>query len=256
MNRLEGRIALVTGASRGIGRAIALRLAAEGADIAVNFKTDQHRAEAVAAEIREAGTRAVVFPGDIRSDQGVKDMVQRVEHFFGRIDILVNNAGIEHEEPIEATTEEHWDDTFAVNVKGVFFCSRAVARGMEARGLEAEGPGGGGAIVNIASRFGFLGDPGSIAYSSSKAAVINLTKAMAKRYAPTIRVNCVAPAYTPTDMMAHASGDYLARTQESTPLGRFTTPEDTANAVAFLASEDAAFTTGQTILVDGGYTLK
>ena len=113
MNRLEGQIALVTGASRGIGRAIALRLAAEGADLAVNFKTDQHRAEAVAAEIREAGRRAVVFPGDVRNDRSVRDMVQRVEHFYGRIDVLVNNAGVEYEEPIEATSEEHWDDTFA-----------------------------------------------------------------------------------------------------------------------------------------------
>jgi 3-oxoacyl-[acyl-carrier protein] reductase len=247
-DRLKGKIALVTGASRGIGRAIALRLAQEGADIAINFKTDQHRAEAVAQEIRAVGPRALVFQADVRGDKAVRWMVERVEQFFGRIDILVNNAGIEHEEPIEATTEEHWDETFAVNVKGLFFVSRAVARLMES--------GGGGAIVNIASRFGFLGDPGSLAYSSSKAAVINITKALAKRYAPKIRVNCVAPAYTPTDMMAHVSPEYLARTQQSTPLQRFTKPEDTAAAVAFLASGDASFTTGQTILVDGGYTLK
>jgi 3-oxoacyl-[acyl-carrier protein] reductase len=251
--RLEGRIALVTGASRGIGRAIALRLAAEGADLAIHFKTDQHRAEAVAQEVRALGRRAVAFPADVRDERAVGWMVQRVEQFFGRIDVLVNNAGVEFEEPIEATTEEHWDDTFAVNVKGLFFCSRAVAGVMEA----AAQPGGrSGAIVNIASRFAFLGDPGSLAYSSSKAAVINITKGMAKRYAPAIRVNCVAPAYTPTDMMAHVTPEYLARTQENTPLRRFTRPEDTAAAVAFLASDDASFTTGQTILVDGGYTLK
>ncbi len=248
MNRLEGRIALVTGASRGIGRAIALRLAEEGADIGINFLTDQHHAEAVAQEVRDRGRRAVPFQADVREDRAVREMVQRVEHFFGRIDVLVNNAGIEHEEPIEATTGEHWDETFAVNVKGLFFCSRAVGGRMEA--------GSGGAIVNIASRFGFLGDPNSIAYGASKAAVVNLTKALAKRYAPGVRVNCVAPAYTPTDMMAHVSEAYMAGTQEATPLKRFATPEDTAAAVAFLASGDAAFTTGQTILVDGGYTLK
>jgi 3-oxoacyl-[acyl-carrier protein] reductase len=253
MNRLQDRIALVTGASRGIGRSIALRLAEEGADIAVNFKTDQHRAEAVAQEVRALGRRAVVFPADVRSERAVNGMVQRVEQFFGRIDVLVNNAGIEYEEPIEATSEAHWDDTFAVNVKGLFFVSRAVAGVMASGGASGAR---GGAIVNIASRFGFLGDPGSIAYSSSKAAVINITKAMAKRYAPSIRVNCVAPAYTPTDMMAHVSEEYLQRTAEATWLKRYTQPEDTAAAVAFLASGDSSFTTGQTLLVDGGYTLK
>jgi 3-oxoacyl-[acyl-carrier protein] reductase len=247
-DRLQGRVALVTGASRGIGRAIALRLAKEGADIAVCFKSDQHRAEAAAQEIRALGPRAVVFQADVRSDEQVRWMVQRVEQFFGRIHVLVNNAGVEYEEPIEVTGEEHWDDTFAVNVKGLFFVTRAAARLMEAAG--------GGAVVNIASRFAFLGDPNSLAYSSSKAAVVNITKALAKRYAPKIRVNCVAPAYTPTDMMAHVTPEYMARTQQNTPLQRFTTPEDTAAAVAFLASDDSAFTTGQTLLVDGGYTLK
>ena len=248
MIRLKGKIALVTGASRGIGRAIALRLAKEGADIAINFLTDQHRAEAVCQEVRAIGPRAVALQADVRREQSVLDMIQRVVHSYGRIDVLVNNAGVEYEEPIEATSEEHWDDTFAVNVKGLFFTSRAAARIMAG--------GKGGAIVNIASRFGFLGDPHSLAYSASKAAVINITKAMAKRYGPAIRVNCVAPAYTPTDMMAHVTEQYQRATQSGTPLNRFATPEDTAAAVAFLASDDAAFTTGQTILVDGGYSLK
>ena len=115
---------------------------------------------------------------------------------------------------------------------------------------------GGGVIINIASRFGFIGDPSSLPYGASKAAVINITKALAKQYAPTVRVNAVAPAYTPTGMMAHVSEDYIARFNAATPMARITRPEDTAAAVAFLASDDASFTTGATLLVDGGYTLK
>ena len=252
MQRYADKTVFITGASRGIGRAIALRLAAEGAAVGINYLSNQDAARAVAAEVRALGTRAEIFQGDVRDDASVRAMVAAAERAFGTLDVWVNNAGIEIEEPIAAITDEHWERTFAVNVKGVFFCARAAAEHMLAR-KSKEAPG---VIINISSRFGYLGDPTSLPYSASKAAVNNLTKALAKQYAPAIRVNGVAPAYTETDMMAHVTPEYIARFHDSTPLKRTARPEDTANAVAFLASAEAAFTTGQTLLVDGGYVLK
>ncbi|MDH4246481.1 MAG: glucose 1-dehydrogenase [Deltaproteobacteria bacterium] len=252
MERFTGKSAFITGSSRGIGRAIALRLAREGATVGINYREHREAAEAVAEEIRAQGQRAEVFQGDVRNEASVRAMVEAAVKTFGTLDVWVNNAGVEYEEPVEDIMELHWDETFAVNVKGLFFCSRAVAEHM-LRMKTAEHPG---VIVNIASRFGFLGDPNSLAYGASKAAVINLTKALAKKYAPVIRVNGVAPAFTPTDMMAHVSGDYVAAFRANTPLQRPTRVEDTAAAVAFLASGDASYTTGATLPVDGGYTLK
>jgi 3-oxoacyl-[acyl-carrier protein] reductase len=248
MNRFEGKTALITGSSRGIGRAIALRLAEEGANIAINFRKERGRAEQVAMEIEAKGCRAEIYQADVRDDAAVRAMAGHAVSSFGQIDVWVNNAGVEYEEPIEDISEAHWEETFAINVKGLFYCCRAIAPHMEAREQ--------GIIINIASRFGFLGDPNSLPYGASKAAVINITKALAKRYAPYIRVNCVAPAYTETDMMAHVTPEYIARFHKSTPLQRVARPEDTAAAVAFLASEDSSFTTGEIFHVDGGYTLK
>ncbi|MEE8394573.1 MAG: glucose 1-dehydrogenase [bacterium] len=256
--RLAGRVALVTGSSRGIGRAIALRLAAEGAQLALHCREKRERAEGVAAEIRALGGRAEVFAGDVRREAEVGAMLAAALEVFPAIDIWVNNAGVEFEEPLAEIRESSWEQTFAVNVKGLFFCCRAAGAHMLARTGEQAGtaPVETGVIVNIASRFGLLGDPASLPYGASKAAVINITKALAKHYAPWVRVNCVAPAYTETDMMAHVDEEYRARFHAATPLGRVALPEDTAAAVAFLASPDAAFTTGATLPVDGGYTLK
>jgi 3-oxoacyl-[acyl-carrier protein] reductase len=248
MNRFEGKNVLITGASRGIGRAIALRLAEEGANVGINYLRERGRAEQVALEIQAKGCRAELFQADVRDDAAVRAMAGHAVSAFGTVDVWVNNAGVEYEEPIESISEEHWDQTFAVNVKGMFFCCRAIAPHMEAQEH--------GVIVNIASRFGLLGDPNSLPYGASKSAVINLTKALAKRYAPHIRVNCVAPAYTETDMMAHVTPEYIARFHSSTPLQRAARPEDTAAAVAYVASDDASFTTGAILQVDGGYTLK
>jgi 3-oxoacyl-[acyl-carrier protein] reductase len=248
MDRFAGKVALITGGSRGIGRAIALRLAEEGAAIAINYRRERRQADEVLLELKAKGVKAHVFQADVRDDAAVRAMVGHAVQALGAIDVLINNAGVEFEEPAEAIQEAHWDETFDVNVKGLFFCARAVAPHMLAREQ--------GVMINIASRFGLLGDPHSLPYGASKAAVINLTKALAKLYAPHIRVNCVAPAFTETDMMAHVTEEYTARFRQHTPLGRPARPEDTAAAVAFLASEDAAYSTGVTLLVDGGYTLK
>ena len=248
MDRFAGKTAFVTGASRGIGRAIALRLAAEGADVAVHYRERRGEAIAVAEEIQRLGRGAEAVPGDVRKEEDARMMVESARKALGVITVWINNAGVEYEEPLADISLDHWDETFAVNVKGVFLCSRAAGDHMLAHG--------GGVIVNIASRFGFLGDPTSLPYGASKAAVVNMTKALAKHYAPRIRVNGVAPAYTPTELMAHASEDYIARFNAATPMARVTTPEDTAAAVAFLASDEASFTTGATLLVDGGYSLK
>jgi len=252
MHRFSGKTAFITGASRGIGRAIALRLSAEGARVGINYRGNEAAARAVAEEVRAAGGRADVFPGDVREEASVAAMLAAAERAWGTIDVWVNNAGIEIEEPLDAISVAHWDETFAVNVRGVFLCARAAAAHMLPRKSQADP----GAIVNVSSRFSFLGDPGSLPYGASKAAVNNLTKALAKLWAPAIRVNGVAPAYTETDLMAHVTPEYTARFFANTPLKRTARPEDTANAVAFLASSDAAFTTGQTLLVDGGYVLK
>jgi 3-oxoacyl-[acyl-carrier protein] reductase len=252
MHRFANKTCFVTGASRGIGRAIALRLGAEGARVGIGYRADEGAAREVAEQVRAAGGQAEVFAGDVRDEASVAAMMAAAERAFGTLDVWVNNAGIEIEEPLDAISVAHWDETFAVNVRGVFLCARAAAAHMLPRHSQ-ERPG---VLINIASRFGFLGDPGSLPYGASKAAVINLTKALAKLWAPVLRVNGVAPAYTETAMMAHVTPEYRARFFAATPLQRVARPEDTAAAVAFLASDDAAFTTGQTLLVDGGYALK
>jgi len=242
---LDGKVAIVTGAGRGIGRAIALALAREGADVVVN-DVDSRSAEATANEVRAMGRRALSIVADVSNGEEVIKMVETAIKAFGKIDILVNNAGIFSSIPLEDITEENWDKMMKINLKSVFLCSQAVMKPMKRQRS--------GKIVNIASMAGKVG--GIVAgadYAASKAGVMCLTKSLAKQLAPYgINVNAVAPAWIETDMMK----DWPRETKESIlkqiPLGRFGKPEEVAEAVVFLVSDGAGFITGATIDINGG----
>jgi 3-oxoacyl-[acyl-carrier protein] reductase len=244
--RLVGRVALVTGASREIGSAIALRLASEGAAVAVAVGNDRDRGERLADSIVTAGGRAIALSGDVTVLSSVEAMVEQTITAFGRLDILVNNAGAFGRAPLDQLRAEEWDRVFAVNCKGTFLCSVAAARRMSAQRS--------GAIVNIAGASAHRSFPGGGAYGPSKAAVANLTEQMAIELADRgIRVNGVSPG----PIRGEASNwrqtePALVRQVDRIPLKRVGTPADVAAAVAYLASEDAAYVTGQMLIVDGG----
>lgn len=242
--KLTGHTALVTGASHGIGRAIALAFAAEGADVAVNYGEDSAAAAAVVTEIEALGRRAIAIQADVSDPDAVQRMVQVVERDLGPVDRLVNNAGIVMRAKLFDLSPEMWDRVMDVNAKGVFLVSQAVARGMVRRG--------GGVIVNIASMRGVEGSESSMHYAASKAAVIALTKCFAKELAPLIRVNAIAPGYVATRIQEELSPEKRHAIEQATPLKRFGRPEDIARTAVYFASEDSAYVTGQTLLVDGG----
>ena len=243
--RLDGKVAIITGAGRGIGRAIALALARDGADVVVN-DVDLQSAEATADKVRAMGRRALPIKADVSVEEEVIKMVKTALKAFGKIDILVNNAAIFSSISLEDITEEKWDKTMKINLKSVFLCSQAVMKFMKRQRS--------GKIVNIASLAGKVG--GIVAgadYAASKAGVICLTKSLAKQLASySINVNAVAPAWIETDMMK----DWPRETKEAVlrqiPLGRFGKPEEVAEAVVFLASDGAGFITGATIDINGG----
>lgn len=238
---MGGNVALVTGASRGIGAAIARVLAREGWTVAVHYQTGRAEAEALAAELGGCAVCADV------SDSGqVAAMEEAVRRELGPISLLINNAGIAQQKLFTDLTDADWDRMFAVDVRGVFLCCRAVLPEMIRRKQ--------GNIVNISSVWGVVGASCEVHYSAAKAAVIGLTKALAKEVAPSgIRVNCVAPGVIATGMNAAFSAETMDALQEETPLGRIGRPEDVAEAVAWLASERASFITGQILGVDGGF---
>lgn len=242
--KLTGHTALVTGASHGIGRAIALAFAAEGADVAVNYGADSAAAAAVVTEIEALGRRAIAVQADVSDPDAVQRMVQVVERDLGPIDRLVNNAGIVMRAKLFDLSPEMWDRVMDVNAKGVFLVSQEVARGMVRRG--------GGVIVNIASMRGVEGSESSMHYAASKAAVIALTKCFAKELAPLIRVNAIAPGYVATRIQEELSPEKRHAIEQATPLKRFGRPEDIARTAVYFAAEDSAYVTGQTLLVDGG----
>lgn len=246
--KLEGKKALVTGASRGIGRAIALALAAEGADIAVNYAGNQAAAEAVAAEIEAVGRKAIIIQADISSNEAATAMVEQVAKEFGRVDILVNNAGITRDGLLMRMKEADWDAVLTTNLKGVFNCTKAAIKYMMKQKA--------GHIVNISSVVGVNGNAGQANYAAAKAGVIGFTKATAKELAARgITVNAVAPGFIQTDMTAVLNEKQVEAMQATIPLKRLGEPEDIAKAVVFLASDDANYITGQTLNVDGGMVM-
>jgi 3-oxoacyl-[acyl-carrier protein] reductase len=247
--RVEGKVALVTGASRGFGRAIAIRLAREGAAVAVNYRQDSAAAEAVLREIEGAGGRAMAVQADVSVKAEVDRLVGQVVGRFGRVEILVNNAGIASRAPLEELEEAEWDRTLAVNLKSAYLCSRAVLAGMKAQG--------GGRIVNLSSGFGRFGRPGAgLAYAAAKAGIIGFTRTMAKNYGQYgIAVNCVAPGPILTDMAKGLGPEAVQAMLAGIALPRQGTADDVAAAVLFLAGDEAGWITGVILDVNGGLTI-
>lgn len=242
---LEGKAALVTGASRGIGRAIAIRLAEAGADVAVNYSGSEQAAEEVVRHIESLGRRAFKVKADVASSAQVEEMVKQVLDQFGKLDILVNNAGITRDNLIMRMKEEEFDQVMNTNLKGVFNCIKAVTRPMMKQRS--------GKIINISSVVGVLGNPGQANYVAAKAGVIGLTKSAARELASrNIAVNAVAPGFIETDMTDKLTTEQREQMLQQIPAARLGKPEDIARVVRFLASDDAAYMTGQTIHVDGG----
>jgi 3-oxoacyl-[acyl-carrier protein] reductase len=242
---LTGKTALVTGASRGIGRAIALSLAEAGADVAVNYAGSEASAAEVVSLIEAMGRKAVKIKADVSSVQEVEDMFKQVVNGFGKLDILVNNAGITRDNLLMRMKEDEFDQVIATNLKGVFNCLKAATRPMMKQRY--------GRIINISSVVGVLGNPGQVNYVAAKAGVIGMTKATAKELSSRgITVNAVAPGFIETDMTDKLSEETRAQLLQQIPLARLGQPEDIAKAVRFLASDDASYMTGQTIHVDGG----
>ena len=246
--RLEGKAALVTGASRGIGRAIAIELAKEGANVAVNFAGSEAKAHAVVDEIKALGVQAFAVQGDVANPDDVQRIVKETADQFGSIDILVNNAGITRDNLLMRMKEEEWDAVINTNLKGVFLCTKAVTRPMMKQRN--------GRIINISSIVGVSGNPGQANYVAAKAGVIGLTKTAAKELASRgITVNAVAPGFITTDMTDQLNEDLKAEMLKQIPLGKLGNPEDIAKTVVFLASDDSAYITGQTLHVDGGMVM-
>ncbi len=245
MSPLQGRVALVTGGGRGIGREIVLRLGQLGADVAVNDVARPESAEGVVAELEAMGRRGVIVLGDVSKADDVKRVVETAEATLGPIDILVNNAGLTRDGLLMRMDEADWDLVIDVNLKGAFLMSRAVARGMMKRRS--------GSIVNLSSVVGRRGNAGQANYSAAKAGLIGLTKTLARELASrNIRVNAVAPGYIQTEMTAALPDEVKSGIAGGTPLNRLGDPADVAEAVAFLAGDGAGFITGVVLPVDGG----
>jgi 3-oxoacyl-[acyl-carrier protein] reductase len=247
--RLAGKIALVTGAQQGIGKAIALAYGREGASVVINYLDNQAAAEEIASQIRALGQRAVPLAGDVAQAADVRRMVEAGES-LGGIDILVNNAGIFPRVEFLDMTEAQWDEVLNVNLKGTFLCTQAVAQKLVERGRP-------GAVINLASSAAFRSSPRGVHYVASKAGIVGVTRATALELAPyRVRVNAIAPGTTDTAQPRYGmSEEELQAAGRQVPLGRMGTPADVADLAVFLASDEARHITGQTIHVNGGQYL-
>ncbi|MEH6905009.1 MULTISPECIES: 3-oxoacyl-[acyl-carrier-protein] reductase [Neobacillus] len=245
---LEGKSALVTGASRGIGREIALELARQGANVAVNFSGSEAKANEVVDEIKALGREAFAVKCDVSNTEEVAAMVKGTIDNFGKLDILVNNAGITKDNLLMRMKEEEWDDVININLKGVFLCTKAVTRQMMKQRV--------GRIINIASVVGVSGNPGQANYVAAKAGVIGLTKTTAKELASrNITVNAIAPGFITTDMTDKLTEEVKTEMLKQIPLARLGEPKDIAKITAFIASDDSAYMTGQTLHINGGMVM-
>jgi len=242
---LQGKVALVTGGSRGIGRAIALALARQGAKVALTYVQAAEAAEAAATAIRDGGSDAMAIRADVRNLDDVKSMATQAIAKFGQVDILVNNAGIIRDNYLTFMKEEEWDDVLDTDLKGAFFCIKVVGKEMMKKKT--------GRIINVASDAGLLGDLMRANYASAKAGLLGLTKTAAREFAVHgITVNAVSPGIIETDMIAGMAETRRGKQLAMIPQARFGKPEEVANAVVFLASDDAGYVTGEVLCVDGG----
>lgn len=242
------RTAIVTGGAGGIGAAVCRRLARDGMNVVIAFRTSEKKAASVAEEIKSTGGNAVAVKADISATDDVKELFSRAYEIYGNIDVLVCNAGIAAQAVLNDVSDEDYDRLMSVNMGGVFRCCREAVPYM----LKNHS----GSIINISSMWGICGASCETVYSASKAAVIGFTKALAKELGPSgIRVNCIAPGVINTEMNSHLSEDDMKALADETPLCRVGKPEEVAGVVSFLASDDSSFITGQTLSVDGGFAI-
>jgi 3-oxoacyl-[acyl-carrier protein] reductase len=245
----EGRVAVVTGGGRGIGRAIAVRLAKEGAQIAISYRSNDAAAGEAAEEVRGAGVRCELFKGDVAEPGDVKALFDGVTEAFGRVDILVNNAGVTRDNLMMRMKEEEFDEVLRTNLKGTYLCTRAAMRPM----VRARW----GRIVSVSSVVGLVGNAGQANYAASKAGIIGFTKSVAREVAQRgITANVVAPGYVETELTGGLPEGIKDQIRGQVPSGRFGEPEEVAEVVAFLAGEGTGYVTGQTLAVDGGMTMQ
>ncbi len=245
---LSGRVAIVTGSGRGIGRAIALKLAELGATVVVNDVGDIGPAEGVAEEIRAMNRQSEAMLGDVSSASDVARLVNTTIDTYGKVDILVNNAGINRDHLLVRMSDEDWDKVLSVDLRSVFLCTRAVLKPMIKQRW--------GRIVSMSSIVGIVGNPGQANYSAAKAGIIGFTRTVAKEVAPRgITVNAIAPGHIETSMTEKLAEDWKEKIKKVIPIGYFGSPRDVAEAVAFLVSEEARYITGQVLNVDGGMAI-